>query len=98
MNLKFSKNKYNVYQVDDGYIIQNIDIKGFAHTHVNNYKTCLWLIELSINKKCPYDIPRYLIISLIKINDDSKYLTKLYEILKKKSTKKEKYYNSKKRG
>lgn len=98
MNLKFSKNNYNVYQLDDGYIIQNIYIEGFAHTHVNNYKTCLWLIELSVNKKCPYDIPRYLLISLIRINDDSKYLAKLYEILKKKSTKKEKYYNRKKRS
>ena len=73
-------------------------MKDFAHSHVNNYKTCIWLIDLSIRKKAPYNISRYLLISLIRINSDDRYIKKLKEILDKKSCKKEYYININKGG
>lgn len=65
---------------------------NFAHSHIKNYKSCLWLIDLSIKKKCPYDIPKYFVVSLIRINNDKKYLNLLNNILKKKNIK-HNYYN-----
>ena len=87
-----------MYHSDDGYIIHNSDMKDFAHTHVNNYRTCIWLIDLSLRKKAPYNISKYLLISLIRINSDDKYVRKLNEILDKKNTRKEIYYNVNKGG
>lgn len=68
-------------------------MENFAHTHINNYNACVWLIKLSLSKKVPYNISKYLLISLIRINSDEKYLKKLNEVLDKKRTKKENYYN-----
>lgn len=68
-------------------------MQDFSHSHVNNYKTSIWLIELSLKKKAPYNIPKYLLISLIRINSDEKYLKKLNEILEKKNNKREYYRN-----
>jgi hypothetical protein len=66
----------------------------FAHTHIRNFNTAKYLIELSINKKSPYDLPKYLIISLIRINKDMEYIKKLKEVLAK--GKKSMYYNANK--
>lgn len=68
-------------------------MKDFAHTHVNNYRTSVWLVDLSLRKKCPYNISKYLLVSLIRINSDDKYVRKLNEVLDKKNTRKEIYYN-----
>ena len=68
-------------------------MRNFAHSHVNNFRTCIWLIDLSLRKKTPYNISKYLLISLIRINSDEKYIRKLTEILDKKNKRKEIYYN-----
>ena len=73
-------------------------MKDFAHTHVNNYRTSVWLVDLSLRKKAPYNISKYLLISLIRINSDDRYIKKLKEILDKKSCKKEYYININKGG
>ena len=86
------QNNYIIYETDDGYLIQNSDMDNFAHTHIHNYETCLWIISLLENKKCPYDIPKYLLISLIRLTDDEIYLYKLNCILVKKNGK-QKYHN-----
>lgn len=82
-----------MYHCDDGFIIQNSKMKDFAHSHLQSYKACLLLIDLSIKKKYPYNLSKYLIVSLIRINSDEKYLQKLNEVLDKKQSKKEVYYN-----
>lgn len=58
-----------IIRVHNGYIVQNTRMSGFAHTHIKNYKTCLYLIQLSKQKRVPNDLPRYLKISLKRIND-----------------------------
>lgn len=68
-------------------------MKDLAHSHINNYRTCIWLIDLSLQKKAPYNISKYLLISLIRINSDDKYIRKLNEILDKKNCRKEYYRN-----
>ena len=63
----------------------------FAHTHIKNFNTAKYVIELSIHKKIPYDLPKYLVVSLLRINQDMGYITKLKEVLAK--SKKSMYYN-----
>lgn len=65
----------------------------FSHTHIKNFDSAKWIIDLSINKKCPFNIPKYFLISLIRINNDEMYLIRLKEILSKKNTRKVKYIN-----
>lgn len=96
MDKIYAKNQYNVYKVEDGFIVHNTEMKDFAHSHIKNYKTCLWIIELSLNKKCPYNLPKYLVISLIRLNNDDRYLYKLNSLLEKRNNKKINYFNSNK--
>lgn len=95
MKWVYSKAEFDVYQTDDGYVLHNNSIENFAHSHLENLKTCKYLIDLSLRKKIPHDLPRYLIISLIRINDDEIYVRKLNELLSSKK-KKQNYYNANK--
>ncbi len=79
----FSDGNYEVFKTDDGFIIQNKDMDGFCHTHIKNYKTCIYLINLSKKKKCPNDTPRYLLISLMRINERGEYTNKIEQLLNK---------------
>lgn len=93
----YNDGNYIIFHSEDGYIVQNICLEGFAHSHIKNYKTCLWVIDLLKRKKCPYNIPKYLLISLIRLTRDEVYLNKLNNILDKKNNKKPNYYNSRKK-
>lgn len=91
----YTKKQFDVYKSDDGYVIHNREMKDFAHSHLDNYKTCLYLIDLSLSKKLPQHLPRYLIVSLLRINSDEKYVRKIQELLDNKKEKAH-YYNSNK--
>jgi len=83
-----SKTKsFVIYQTSDGVILCNEEIEGFAHTHLKNVNTAKWLIELSLRKKLPHDIPRYLLISLLRVNCDEWYLDKINTLLSSKKKK-----------
>ena len=84
---------FTIFKTNDGFLLQNHTIDGFAHTHLKNYNTALRIIELSFKKKCPRDLPRYLVISLYRVNDDEKYKEKIEQILN--IPKKQSYYNKK---
>jgi hypothetical protein len=60
---------FEIIRVANGFIVRNTLMDGFAHTHIKNYKTCLYLIQLSKEKRVPNDLPRYLKISLKRINE-----------------------------
>ena len=89
----YTQAEYTISKTDDGFCIVNNRMTDFAHTHVKNLKSAKWLVELSISKKCPYDISKYFVESLIRINHDEKYLRKLNEILLKKKCNKDYYFN-----
>jgi hypothetical protein len=84
---------YVIYHSADGVILQNRDMEGFAHTHLNNLNTAEWIMGLSLKRKLPRDIPRYLLISLIRVNEDGEYRKKAEELLENRK-RKEKYINS----
>lgn len=82
---------FSIYHTSDGYLLQNHTLEGFAHTHLKNYGTALKLIELSKKGKCPLDLPRYLVISLYRINREGRYRNKIEQVLSMKE--RVQYYN-----
>lgn len=95
MNQIYQKGDYKIYHTDDGCILHNSRMEGFAHSHVKNFKTCKYLIDLSIHKRIPHHLSRYLIISLLRVNDDEEYCRKIQELLDNHK-KKDMYFNSNK--
>lgn len=96
MKLVYSKAEYDIYKSDDGYVVVNNTMDNFAHSHINNYRTAKWVVELSIKHKLPHNMPKYLIISLSRINNDPEYKRKIDELIKAKCRKKDFYYNPQK--
>ena len=95
INQIYKREQFKIYQTKDKneYVLQNYKMSDFAHTHVKNMSACKMLIELSLEKRIPYDLPPYFIISLIRINDDEEYVRKLNELLISKNNRKNMYYN-----
>lgn len=79
-----------MYEVDNGYIIQNMTMPNFAHTHIEHFNACKYLIDLSLTKRVPNDTNSYFLTSLKRINDDEKYLSRIESLLSKE--RKQKYY------
>lgn len=90
----YSDNTFTIFHTNDGYLLQNRSLPGFAHTHLKNYSTAKKLIEMSYKKKCPMDLSKYLLISLLRINEDEKYLERIGQILEME--RKRDYYNKNK--
>ena len=95
MNQVWQKENFKIYHVDDGYILHNSKMDGFAHSHIKNFKTAVFIADLSIHKRIPHHLSRYLIISLLRVNDDNEYCRKIRELLENKK-KKDVYFNSNK--
>lgn len=92
MHRIYKRKQFVIYQNKEGYIVQNILMKDFAHTHINNYKTAQLLVNLSLHKRVPHHLSDYLLVSLQRINNDAEYVRKVTETLENKH-KKEMYYN-----
>lgn len=86
----YRKANFNVYSDYNGaYVIHNIR-KPFAsgHTHIREFNTARYLINLAFHRSLPNRNLKYFIESLIRISDDDKYIEKLYELSKNKIKKK----------
>ena len=73
--------KYN----REAYILHNKK-KPFktGHTHINNYNTVRWLIKLYTKRIVPYNLKsKYLLDSLIRISNDTKYTEQLKTLKQK---------------
>lgn len=81
MVLVYEDESYKISHTDDGYLVQNTSMQGFCHTHIRNLGTAMRIIELSKKRKCPYSLPRYLLISLYRISEDEKYRKKIEDVL-----------------
>lgn len=92
MHRIYKKREYVIYASESGYIVQNILMKDFAHTHLDNLKTAKLIVNLSLHKRVPRHLSDYLLISLVRVNNDEKYVRQINETLENKR-KKEQYYN-----
>lgn len=86
MNRVYKKKNFNLYQFGKEYIIHNT--KGeFSknHTHINDFKTAKFLIDLAIHKSVPRHLSFYLMNSLIRISLDKKYIDKLESEIRRRT-------------
>lgn len=91
----YTKGNYIIFRAQDQYILQNIAMDGFAHTHIEHFNTAKYLIDLSVHKRIPRHLSRYLLVSLLRINDDEEYLRHIKELLDNKQSK-DRYHNRRK--
>jgi hypothetical protein len=94
MKRVYKKQQYIVYRSDDcGFILVNILMPGFAHTHLESFEMCKKLIVLSLNKRVPRNLSNYLLKSLLRVNSDEQYCQKINELLENRKVK-QRYFNS----
>ncbi len=75
----YRKGPFNVYSDHSGeFIIHNIR-KDFqnGHTHIREFNTAKYLINLATHKSIPRRCLKYFIESLIRISDDKEYIDQL---------------------
>ena len=78
MHRIYKRNEYVLYKCGSGgYIVQNILMNGFAHTHLKSKDMAFRIIGLSISKKLPNDLSEYMLISLLRVNKDCTYCRKI---------------------
>lgn len=70
-----------------------------GHTHLNNYKTAIWLSKLCTSKKLPLNLSSdYLLESLMRISDDESYTNKISELRELRKKKSHNYYINVQKG
>lgn len=83
---------FNIYSNKKGeFIIHNIN-KEFqnGHTHINNYNTAKYIIQVALHKSLPNTKSIYIIDSLIRISNDNTYINELKNLKEKTITEKQK--------
>lgn len=89
----YKKKQFVIYETkSSGYIVQNILMDGFAHTHLESFGTAKRVVCLSLAKKVPQNLSFYVLISLRRVNTDEKYLEKINQVLENHQ-KKQRYVN-----
>ena len=74
----YRKIHFNIYSAGNRFIVHNTRMEfSKGHTHIRNFSTAKFIIELSLHKSIPKHLSNYLLISLIRINDDIEYINKL---------------------
>ena len=95
MNRVYRKRQYNIYQVEHEFIVNNTHLQfKDGHTHIKNYNTAKYIIDLSLHRSIPHHLSSYLLESLIRISEDKIYKEKIQSLIDKKNKKvKSFYYN-----
>lgn len=84
MNIIYSKKHFNLYKVGrNSFIIHNINKEfKYGHTHINNYNTAKWIINLAFHKTMPKRANKYILNSLIRVSKDNAYIRSLENEIK----------------
>lgn len=95
MNQIYAKGTFIIIDMKEGYIVFNKEKKfKHGHTHITNFKTAKYLIDMAIHKRLPFHLPIYLLISLQRISTDERYIAKIGELIKNKKDKQQQYVNT----
>jgi predicted nucleic acid binding AN1-type Zn finger protein len=74
----YKKKNFKIYGENGAYIIHNTHkVFSEGHTHINNYHTAKWLIDLAIHRTIPNRKSNYFLDSLIRISTDANYIEQL---------------------
>ena len=76
------------YKLNTDDIIHNMD-KRFeeGHTHVKNFKTAKFIIDLAIHKSIPHHLNIRILESIYRISDDNEYRNSIKKIIDKEKYK-----------
>ena len=90
----YTKKNFSIIDMDEGYIVINKD-KEFkqGHTHIANFNTAKYLIDMVLHSRIPYHLPIYLLISLQRLSDDENYKEKIEGLIQNKRNKEKQYVN-----
>lgn len=79
----YERKSFMILEGKSEYIVINKN-KPFenGHTHLKNYHTAVWLINLASHNTVPKHISDYLLESLIRISKDRHYIDKLNSMRK----------------
>lgn len=90
----YTKKNFVIIDMDEGYIVVNKN-KEFkqGHTHITNFNTAKYLIDMVLFSRIPYHLPIYLLISLQRLSNDEQYKEKIEELIRNKRNKQTKYVN-----
>ena len=93
----YRKRNFKIYDAGKEYIIHNTKLDfNNHHTHINNFHTCKYIIDLCIHKTVPYHLSDYLLTSIVRITEDKCY-KKAIEIKLEENKKKRGMNNGKNR-
>lgn len=93
-NTIYKKKNFKIYSAGKGYIVHNTKLDFHNHhTHINNFHTCKYIIDMSLHKSIPYHLSNYLLISLIRLTNDKDYIKKLNDQLENNKHKKRRNKN-----
>lgn len=82
MNMLYKKKNFKIYSAGNGYIVHNSNLEfSKHHTHINNFNTCKYIIDLCIHKTVPYHLSNYLLNSILRLSNDTGYNKKIREQL-----------------
>lgn len=84
-NQVYSKNEYIIIKVSKGFVIINRR-KRFeeGHTHIRNYKTAKYLVDLAIHNSMPHNLSPYLLTSLTRITENEDYKRRILDLIANK--------------
>lgn len=91
------RESFVIYRVRDGYIIHN-EKKPFpvGHTHIRNFDTAKYIVNISRRKTVPKNMSRYLLNSLIRLTSDTHYKKRLEnELIQRKGRNMKRYIGTK---
>jgi hypothetical protein len=75
----YKKKNYKIYDAGHGSYIVHNSLYDFHdhHTHINNYHTCIYIIDLCIHKTVPKHLSDYLLVSILRLSEDKNYNAKI---------------------
>lgn len=86
MNIIYSKKNYNIYIVDRQCFIIHNTKKKFedGHTHIKNYNTAKYLINLCIHRSIPEKhLSDYLLESIVRLSTDTEYINQIKQKMRR---------------
>ena len=90
----YAKKNFSIIDMDEGYIVINKNKKfKSGHTHVRNFKTAKYLVDMVLHKRMPNHLPVYLLVSLKRISDDEAYIRKIAGLIENKKNRRMLYVN-----
>lgn len=93
----YSEGDYKIYKSGHNYIVHNTkyDFKE-KHSHIGTFKTAKSIIYYVKKKIIPKNFSNYLLVSLIRISEDDKYIETIQDLVETRTnkSKKQKYKNT----